>query len=856
MFRSRRPAWANPEQSVGAKCEKQFGNLNCYEATGRACDAFLEIAPLIKDLLDTHKEDLEKGEQRPRSISFALFMLGTEPSQTQPTIVFASLSQRQRNRAKSLVKEKNLLENHPSIKMKTIPRLPALPRGNPHVFESSKSCSTTDPCENSTAAQGNNKWKKATVLTLDGGGIRGYASLLILEELMHHVARLETSLQYQQSKETLPATGHGNGGGFLQVRDKTYCLSALHPYLDLEVEEDEQEGHQSHDFDFDSDSDDECEDDEIRKPNSQSCLDSLSDSAEIPTLDASYKVVAAAKISQTELDYRVVQVHDIDRSRLNIIHLDGESPRSITPRIVASKAEEQNVIVNTQTTGPVKGRLMRAPRYIKMAGWSTFQEMWVVKMSRDAMPGDCGAWVVEDSDDSHSKFFGHVVAGQPGSFEAYIIPACQIFDDIEKRFGVRPTLPESRDNSVAGRRSSSNIFPPQHHSQRTAFLPCHYFTYIGGTSTGGIIAMMLGRMRMTVEDTLAEYENLGERVFGKPRLFSMRGPIPWFRTKYSHRKFEEAIKWVLQGRRQIDPDGQTVSEDSGFFSPPDRCRTIVCAFGEDLTTSTQQPFLFRNYSHRFSVRSARSRKAKSPSFIRDSEMSHGSNTSSNYESDDISDTSSISSNSSWDSDDIPPKSSLSVQPRRPRMNICEVARATSAAPTYFKALNVEGYRFVDGGVGGFNNPTELAYDEIERTSSRPSLIVSIGTGLPGDANRHSTKSLYGKFKNYLDPSKELSLDSELVHRRMEKLASTAKFSYSRFNAGNAIEDIKMDEWKISRSSSLGTLDTIRQHAEKYLQQADVQERLVESAKALVQRRRQRLLRDLREDSRHGGTSCL
>ena len=48
------------------------------------------------------------------------------------------------------------------------------------------------------------------------------------------------------------------------------------------------------------------------------------------------------------------------------------------------------------------------------------------------------------------------------------------------------------------------------------YLPCHYFNYIAGTSTGGLIAIMLGRLRMNINHCIDEYEHLSASVFQEP----------------------------------------------------------------------------------------------------------------------------------------------------------------------------------------------------------------------------------------------------------------------------------------------------------------------------------------------------
>jgi hypothetical protein len=52
---------------------------------------------------------------------------------------------------------------------------------------------------------------------------------------------------------------------------------------------------------------------------------------------------------------------------------------------------------------------------------------------------------------------------------------------------------------------------------------------------------MLSRFRMTVDDCLAEYKTLGEKIFGHPRPFA-KGAIIWH--KFNYRVLEEVIKDV------------------------------------------------------------------------------------------------------------------------------------------------------------------------------------------------------------------------------------------------------------------------------------------------------------------------
>ena len=74
--------------------------------------------------------------------------------------------------------------------------------------------------------------------------------------------------------------------------------------------------------------------------------------------------------------------------------------------------------------------------------------------------------------------------------------------------------------------------------------PCDHFDMICGTSTGGLIAIMLGRLRMSVEDCIKEYEALSANVFVQQQhRISWKGKL---RGRFDHEALEEGIKDLLR----------------------------------------------------------------------------------------------------------------------------------------------------------------------------------------------------------------------------------------------------------------------------------------------------------------------
>lgn len=69
-----------------------------------------------------------------------------------------------------------------------------------------------------------------------------------------------------------------------------------------------------------------------------------------------------------------------------------------------------------------------------------------------------------------------------------------------------------------------------------------------------LIAIMLGRFRMTVVDCLHEYEQLGKEVFGKPRTLTELNTFVIRRTKYKAKNLKKVFEDVAARRNELLPD--------------------------------------------------------------------------------------------------------------------------------------------------------------------------------------------------------------------------------------------------------------------------------------------------------------
>ena len=193
----------------------------------------------------------------------------------------------------------------------------------------------------------------------------------------------------------------------------------------------------------------------------------------------------------------------------------------------------------------------------------------------------------------------------------------------------------------------------------------------------------------------------------------------------------------------------------------------------------------------------------------------------------------------------------------------EVARATSAAPTYFEAIKFMNRTFLDGGLGA-NNPGRIALQEVCQMHAphRPALLVSVGTGVKRDSRakdkpkkRDQARDLFKTdrpdgvprkqgLKKLMELShfiKDFTTDTEGTANDLNFLARELQLPYRRFNVSNDLATcIPLDDWRPAQSGQI-TLDAIKDYTNEYLKLQNTQEDLAYCAQVLVARRRRRAM---------------
>lgn len=152
--------------------------------------------------------------------------------------------------------------------------------------------------------------------------------------------------------------------------------------------------------------------------------------------------------------------------------------------------------------------------------------------------------------------------------------------------------------------------------------------------------------------------------------------------------------------------------------------------------------------------------------------------------------------------------------------IWEAGRATSAAPTFFKRIKIDGEHFVDAGLG-CNNPIKEVIAEAKLVFGKErkvDCIVSIGTGKAGVVGFDKPTGLQTILPTDLvNVLKKMVTESSSTAEEMEQRYEAVRNLYFRFDVDQGLQDVGLEEWK--------RLEDVKTHTITYTMETNIDRKI-------------------------------
>ncbi|CVK97856.1 uncharacterized protein FPRN_10744 [Fusarium proliferatum] len=462
--------WENPEDSIGTFIGYlSGGRYRCWEAAGPARQAFRELSPDIKDFLET-------SSIPPTDIvSWSMYMIGHNERNAAPKVLICSTDAKARKKIRQLIRDSRIMEKYPGIGLGDVSALP----DRPVIRELSR--------------------EAIEALLPFGCDVEG----AVLADAPEPAVGKRIFVVNPHDFSLRPATT----GPIILRGGKCYQLTVAHVFRqtrELDHSSGQQMAEDDCDFDGMSDTgrDEESQYDEITSKGSATPGEIDSDKASFEaSLDAFSGEKHSSSRSESPSSDHLDTGHDLRPSveylednpgfgefdvsqlqffgRLALSSLTGSNPSLDYALIETSKmpdnAERSSMITGSlvsnvgeieaddisivATTSPhclVEGRLTATPSYVRLSGQHTFQEVYPIRLGKPLQDGDCGTAVFGKDD---NRFYGHIVAGGPGTSIAFLIPAGEISRDVQARIGFGLMLMPQQQHSKDHSKRSAELSP-------------------------------------------------------------------------------------------------------------------------------------------------------------------------------------------------------------------------------------------------------------------------------------------------------------------------------------------------------------------------------------------------------------
>ncbi|KAH8820853.1 acyl transferase/acyl hydrolase/lysophospholipase [Xylogone sp. PMI_703] len=335
--------------------------------------------------------------------------------------------------------------------------------------------------------------------------------------------------------------------------------------------------------------------------------------------------------------------------------------------------------------------------------------------------------------------------------------------------------------------------------------PCDHFDLIVGTGTGGLIAIMLGRLRLDLETCKEVYVRMTRKVFETDKTIA---GIPYRSTLYKASKLEEAIKECVREHTVYETEGNDGDEPGGLMSPI-----------SPLTISSPRSSIPQRHASNASTVSF-SARGFDPYTSRPVLAARWGNPNAKlYDEREKRTKTAVTAIYKGTPKNGAPAILRSYDSRKeaaPEFDctIWEAGRATSATGLAFKPIQIGQSVFIDEGAGKYN-PAPYALDEAvinEWPGRDVGVFVSVGTGKRPHGTDQAQHLWYEGFMGEFAEARRRLIAKiegcEVTHQFMVKeyLAKRGVNieNYYRLNVEIGVGEFGMNEWSRLADISTGT----------------------------------------------------
>ncbi|KAJ5990834.1 hypothetical protein N7499_011384 [Penicillium canescens] len=330
--------------------------------------------------------------------------------------------------------------------------------------------------------------------------------------------------------------------------------------------------------------------------------------------------------------------------------------------------------------------------------------------------------------------------------------------------------------------------------------PCDHFDLIAGTGTGGLIALMLGRLRLDLETCKEVYVRMTRKVFETDKTIA---GIPYRSTLFKASKLEEAIRECVREH--------TVFEAEGNDTPNANARNSIASLPYSPNSVPQRSISRGSFSTSAASHPMSPTSQRGSAFING--LRWGNPDALLYDSREYRTKTAVTALykgtprkgtavllRSYDSRREPP----------PEFDctIWQAGRATSATGLAFKPIQIGQHVFIDEGPGTYNPAPQILDEAVvnEWPGREVGVFISVGTGKrPSGTNNRQHEWWEDFFGDALGTFAEARRrlitkieGCEDIHNEMlrDRLAqrNVPKDNYFRLNVEVGVGEFGMNEW--------------------------------------------------------------